>query len=96
MNKELRKVANWFKANKLALNISKKEYFLFYSTRKRKDIPNILPPLHIDNVRVKREFVTKFLGVYIDENISWKYHTNTVSTQKFVRILEYFIELAAY
>ena len=44
--------------------------FLFHSTRKRKDIPNILPPFHIDNVPVKREFVTKFLGVYLDENIN--------------------------
>ena len=63
MNKELRKVANWFKANKLSLNISKTKYSLFHSTRKRKDIPNILPPLHIDNVPVKRELFTKILGV---------------------------------
>ena len=63
MNKELRKVANWFKANKLSLNISKTKYSLFHSTRKRKDVPNILPLLHIDNVPVKREFVT-FLGLY--------------------------------
>ena len=55
VNKELRKVANWFKANKLFLNISKTKYSLFHSTRKRKDIPNILPSLHIDNVQVKRE-----------------------------------------
>ena len=81
VNKELRKVANWFKANKLFLNISKTKYSLFHSTRKRKDIPNILPPLHIDNVPVKREFVTKFLGVYLDENISWKHHINIVSTK---------------
>ena len=65
MNKELRKVANWFKANKLSLNISKTKYFLFHFTRKRKDIRNILPPLHIGNVPVKREFVSKFLGVYL-------------------------------
>ena len=63
MNQELRKVANWFKANKIFLNISKTKYSLFHSTRKRKDIPNILPPLHIDNVSVKRDFTTKFLGV---------------------------------
>ena len=81
VNKELRTVANWFKANKLSLNISKTKYSLFHSTRKRKDIPNILPPLHIDNVPVKREFVTKFLGVYLDENVSWKHHINIVSTK---------------
>ena len=44
MNKELRKVVNWSKANKLSLNISKTKYSLFHSLRKLKDIPNILPP----------------------------------------------------
>ena len=78
MNEELRKLANWFKANKLSLNISKRKYSLFHSARKRKDIPSILPPLHIDNVPVKIEFVTKFLGVYLDEKISWKHHINPI------------------
>ena len=32
-----------FKANSLSLNISKTQYSLFHSIRKRKDIPNILP-----------------------------------------------------
>ena len=54
MNEELRKVANWFKANKLSLNISKIKYSLFYSTRKRKNIPNYLHPLHVCNAPVKR------------------------------------------
>ena len=62
MNEELKKVANQFKASKLSLNISKTKNYLFHSKRKRKDIPNILPPLHIDNLPIKREFVTKFLG----------------------------------
>ena len=86
MKKELRKVATWFKANKLPLNISKTKYHLFHSTRKTKDIPNILPPLHVDNVLIKREFVTKFLGVYLDENISWRDQINIVSTKVFKSI----------
>ena len=96
MNEELRKVATWFKANKLSLNIAKAKYSLFNSTRKRKDIPNILSPLHIDNVPVKREFVTKFLHeiyilrVYLDENLSWKHHVDIAT------VVGYFIELAIY
>ena len=86
MKKELRKVATWFNANKLSLNISKTKYSLFHSTRKTKDIPNILPPLHIDNVLIKREFVTKFLGIYLDGNISWSDHINIVSTKLFKSI----------
>ena len=81
MNIELRKVANWFKANKLSMIISKTKYSLFHFTRKRKDIPNILPPLHTDNVPVKRDFVTKFFGVYLDEDISWKHLINIESTK---------------
>ena len=81
MDEELRKVATWFKSNKLSLNISKAKYPSFHSTRKRKCMPNILLPLHIDNVPIKREFVTKFLGVYLDENTSQEHHINIVSTK---------------
>ena len=75
-----RKVENLLKANKLSLNVFNTKYSLFHFRRKRKDIPNILPPLHIDNVPVKKEFVTTFLCVYLDENIFWKHHINIVST----------------
>ena len=69
-------------------------FISFYKKKKR--YTKILPPLHIDNVPVKREFVTKFFGVYLDENISWKHHINIVSTKKSIRVLEYVIELAVY
>ena len=78
MNDELRKVPTWFKADKLSLNISKTKYSLFHYTRKRKDIPNVLSLLHIDNVPIKREFVIKFLGVYLDENNSCKHWNNVI------------------
>ena len=76
MNEELRKVATWFKANQLSLNIPKTTNYLFHSTRKRKDIPNILPPLHIPPF-----LIPPFLGVYLAENISWKHHINIVITK---------------
>ena len=72
INKELRKVATCFKANKLSLSlsISKTKYSSFHSMRRRQHIPNIVPRLHIENVPIKREFVTRFLRVYLDENIT--------------------------
>ena len=72
INKELRKVATCFKANKLSLSlsISKKKYSSFHSMRRRHHIPNIVPQLHIENVSIKREFVRRFLRVYLDENIT--------------------------
>ena len=35
MNEELRRVANWFKANKLSFNISKIFFISFYKKKKR-------------------------------------------------------------
>ena len=35
----------------------------------------------MDNIVTERENVTKFFGVLIDENLSWKQYINNVSTQ---------------
>ena len=37
--------------------------------------------MQIGKVPVKREFVTNFLGVFLNENIFWKHHINIVSTK---------------
>ena len=57
-------------------------FYSFY--KKNRDIPNILPPSLIDNVPIKREFVRKFLGVYLDEGISYKYHINSFMTESVI------------
>ena len=81
--------ATLFKAKKLFLNISEKNYSLFHSTKKTKYISDILPPLHIDNVPFIRKYVTKFLGVSLDESISWKHNINIVSTKVCKKVLTY-------
>ena len=72
MDEELRKVATWFKSSKLSLNISKAKYPLFHCTRKRKYMPNILLPLHIDNVPIKREFVTNLAWGPVQTKVNYK------------------------
>ena len=37
--------------------------------------------LLIENVHIKREHVTKFLGVFTDENLSWKQHIEILSSK---------------
>ena len=44
-------------------------------------MPTKFPELFIDGITLKRETVTKFLGVFIDENATWKPHINTISTK---------------
>ena len=78
MNTELKRISTWFKANKLSLNIKKTKFSLFHQSRKKRFIPKNLPKLYIDNVEIQRDTVTKFLGVYIDENLTWKHHIDMI------------------
>ena len=40
-----------------------------------------MPNLLIEDIHIKREHVTKFLGVFIDENLSWKQHIYILSSK---------------
>ena len=63
----------WFKTNKLTLNINKTNFIIFTTQKKREqiDIPNTL---QIENVVINRISHTKYLGLIIDEQLSWKEH----------------------
>ena len=76
-NTELIKVSNWFKANKLSLNVNKTNYIHF--TKKKHNTP----PTHIliDNKLIHPVDHTKFLGCIIDQNLSWKYHITKTTNQ---------------
>ena len=41
----------------------------------------MLPKLEINGNIIERERVTKFLGVLLDENLSWKSHINTIKNK---------------
>ena len=80
-NCELNEISLWFKANKLSLNLTKTKYSLFHLASKKGFLREPLPFLKMDNIATERENVTKFLGVLIDENLSWKQHINNVNTK---------------
>ena len=76
VNTNLTHLSVWFKANKLSLNIDKTNYIVFknrHSNRVYNDL-NIC----IDNVRITRVTHTKFLGVIVDESLTWSKHTSNV------------------
>ena len=68
----------WFKTNKLSLNLTKTKWTFFHSQKRKRLIANDLPMPYIDNFEIVRESVTKFLGIFIDENLTWKYHIEHV------------------
>ena len=71
VNNELKKVKAWMDCNKLALNIEKTNYVLFHSPKKK---PTDLIPLKFGKKDITRAKHVKFLGVLVDEHLSWKYH----------------------
>ena len=62
MNVELHNVSSCFKSKKLSLNLLETKWSLFHLLSKRKFLPQTLPNIVIENMRIKREKVTKFLG----------------------------------
>jgi hypothetical protein len=70
VNSELEKTAKWFILNKLSLNIEKTKFIIFHTQRKK--IPDI-NPLVINRIPIEKVTEIKFLGVYIDEFLNWKY-----------------------
>ena len=77
----MEKISEWFQANKLSLIIKKTNYTLFHKNSTKDDLPLKLPDLKIVNNVLKRQTSIKFLGVMLDENISWKEHIKTVENK---------------
>ena len=71
-NIELSKLSDWFKVNKLSLNVKKTNYILFGRKRLTLSETN---KICIDGQQIERVEYTKFLGVFIDEKLNWKKHS---------------------
>ena len=72
LHNELHKIGEWFKANRLLLNIKKTKYTFFHKDSVKDNIHLKLPELKIANRAIERTNAFKFLGVLLDENITWK------------------------
>ena len=68
----------WFCANRLSLNANKTKYVVIRPHQKRCNLTGL--NIHIDNISLTRigndceERATKFLGMFIDEHLTWKSH----------------------
>ena len=67
LDSELMKLSDWFRANRLSLNISKTHYIIFYNGNNNK-LHNLPFSIKIDGFVIERVTSTKFLGVIIDES----------------------------
>ena len=71
-------LSNWVASNGLMLNVRKTNYMLF-SNVNIEDFSSYKPT--INNIPIERKFVTKFLGVLIDDKLQWAHHIKALSTK---------------
>ena len=71
---DLQILSNWFKANKLTLNL-KKSVCIFFRCGNSSTTPQ---PINIDGISLDYVDYTKFLGIWIDKDLKRSIHTNTL------------------
>ena len=75
---ELLNIDVWLRCKKLSINVQKTNYVIF-SPGQRK--VNHSFSLSFGGQSLTQSNVAKFLGVYLDEHLTWKYHINFVCKQ---------------
>ena len=76
LNSELNKLPAWFKANKLSLNLKKTNFMLFKPRQKKYHFPM---QISVNEQRIEQVKETVFLGVVLDEHLTWKPHIPEVA-----------------
>ena len=83
-NAKINNLYTWFCTNKLSLNAGKTKYIIIKPRQRHCDISG--RNISINNVSLTRignncpETSTKFLGIRIDENLSWKQHISYLNS----------------
>ena len=76
IREDLMTLTDWFRANKLTLNLDKSVCMLFDKQNKNKNKINKSPCLQALGLPIVDH--TKFLGVLIDDSLKWHYHYSHV------------------
>ena len=75
INQDLENISDWYKANKLSLNVDKTNFIIFstkgYTPKGVK--------LAIDGTFIKQVMDTKFLGLNLDQQLKWEAHTSFIT-----------------
>ena len=93
INEDLGKLDRWLKGNKLSLNVTKTHSMLITTKHKKKylDISGQTFQPSIRETSVEVASNTKYLGVQLDEHLSWKEHIKvvTVKASRAIGLLKY-------
>ena len=75
MSNEMNHVIDWLKLNKLSLNLSKTHFILF---RRKSAKIELNEQLIVDKVKINMVDSTKFLGVHIDQSLTFQKHISYI------------------
>ena len=76
VNNELVHISNWMKINKLTINYTKTEYIIITNKKAKLDYT-----VKIDQTTIKQSKCIKYLGVLLDDSLSWKPQIDRVSSK---------------
>ena len=96
INMEMPKIMEWFMSTKLRINVNKTVAMLFHTRQKRVNIDE--NSIVIDGNIIPFTTNTMFLGINIDNNLSWKAHINYIAAKisKGVGVLSRLIKELSY
>ena len=77
LNYDLKFISEWLKSNRLSLNVDKTKLLIFHSKNNKMQFNDI--SIKIQNVKIMPSNYVKYLGVLIDENLSWDQHVKDLS-----------------
>ena len=69
INSEILNLSNWFKANKLTLNIQKSNYVIFKTRQQKRD--EFILNIEMNGFKMNQVKEVNFLGVILNETLSW-------------------------
>ena len=79
LNSDLEVLSDYFRANKLKLNAGKTKVVCFRKKNKEFNVGNFL--IYLDETRLLPESNATFLGINLDEHLTWEDHCNKVANK---------------
>ena len=79
INDDLIRASLWLKANKLSLNADKSKLLIFHSKQRNIDFDNLV--IKLDDFILKPSDYVKYLGIFIDKNLSWDFQIQQLSVK---------------
>ena len=79
VNSELKKITCWFYTNKLSINVKKSNFIIF---RPRQNRQTLDLAFNISNYSIDRVKEATFLGVILDEHLTWKSHIHNFTRKE--------------